>query len=52
MNIVNASLNTIGTGLVALGFAGLSSGFSWGGVVEVVLGLGCFLVYEFTPVSK
>lgn len=49
MNVVNASLNTIGTGLVALGAATLTSGFNWGSVVEIVLGLGVFLVYELTP---
>lgn len=51
MNIINAGLNTIGTGLVALGAVSLNLGFNWGGVVEILLGLTVLVVYEFTPVK-
>lgn len=51
MNFLNASLNTVGTGLVALGAASLAAGFSWAGVVEVVVGLAVFVAYELTPVK-
>jgi len=49
MNAVNVTLNTLGTGLVALGVTSLVAGFNWGGVVEVVIGIACFVVYELTP---
>jgi len=44
----NVALNTLGTGLVALGATSISSNLL-AGSIEIVLGIAAFLVYEFIP---
>lgn len=51
MNIVNAGLQTVATGLVALGATTIAGDF-YVGAGEIVLGLLVYLAYELTPVKQ
>ena len=42
---MNAFLQTAATALVALGISSIS-GNLWTGVIELVLGIACYVVYE------
>lgn len=50
-NLGNASLQVIATGLVALGAITIADNLTTG-IVEIVLGLIAYLVYELTPTSQ
>ena len=46
--VTNTSLNVIGAGLIALGVTTISHDL-WAGVIEIVLGVVVYAVYELTP---
>jgi len=45
----NVALNVIGTGLIAFGVNTVINGNLWTGVVEAVLGVVVYIVYELVP---
>ena len=47
-NITNTSLTVIATGLIALGVNTIASDLL-SGVIEIVLGVAIYAIYEFTP---
>ena len=47
-NTANVALNVVATGLIALGATSISTNLL-AGVIEVVLGIGVYAIYEFTP---
>lgn len=51
LDLANAGLQTVATGLVVLG-ASTIQGNLLEGSVEILLGLAVYLAYELTPVSK
>ena len=47
-NTTNVALNVLGTGLVALGATSIGTNLM-AGVVEIVLGIIVYTIYEFVP---
>jgi hypothetical protein len=48
MNLLNAGLQTLATGLVALGASTIASNLLEGSVM-VLLGIAVYVIYEITP---
>ena len=47
-NLQNVSLSVLATGLIALGVNSIATNLL-AGVVEIVLGVAVYAIYEFTP---
>lgn len=50
MNLLNAGLQTVATGLVALGVTTIVNDLV-AGTVEILLGVAVYVIYEITPVK-
>lgn len=50
MTTLNVGLQVLGVGLVSTGVATIGTSL-FAGAVEIILGIGCYLAYELTPVK-
>jgi uncharacterized membrane protein YqaE (UPF0057 family) len=45
----NVALQTVATVLLTLGVVAIKTGFGWGAIVEILLGIIAYVVYELVP---